>query len=138
MSVKMLAEKEDKYRKIIGQLLDKGMYVIDSTDYSKIETMLEDLLELGYVCYFDTDRRIFLGKKIHYICKLRNGESDFTKAEPILVGTIDMLNDMYGFNYKTIEEFMNDLLCLMEAGIDYYLTEATAVEFEKALINRNL
>ena len=138
MSVEMLAEKEDKYCKIIVQLLNKGMYVIDSTDYSKIETMLEDLLELGYVCYFDTDRRIFLGKKIHYICKLRNGESDFTKSEPILVGTIDMLNDMYGFNYKTIEEFMNDLLFLMEAGIDYYLTEATAVEFEKALINRNL
>ena len=137
MSVGMLAEKEDKYSKIIVQLLNKGMYVINGTDYSQIETMLEDLLELGYVCYFDTDRRIFLGKKIHYICKMRNGEFDFTKAEPILVGTIDMLNDMYGFSYETIEEFMNDPLFLMEAGSDYYLTEATAVEFEKALMNRN-
>ena len=138
MSVKMLAEKEDKYSKIIVQLLNKGMYVIDSTDYSKIETMLEDLLELGYVCYFDTDRRIFLGKEIHYICKLRKGEYDFTKAEPILVGTIDTLNDMYGFNYKTIEEFMNDPLFLMETGSGYCLVKSTAVEFEKALINRNL
>lgn len=138
MSVEMLARKQDKYCKIIVQLLNKGMYVIDSTDYSKIETMLEDLLELGYVCYFDTDRRIFLGKKIHYICKLEDGESDFAKAEPVLVGTIDMLNDIYGFNYETIEEFMNDPLFLMDDGNDYYLTEATAVEFEKALINRNL
>lgn len=135
MSVEMLSKKQDKYHKIIIQLLNKGMYVIDSTDYSKIETMLEDLLELGYVCYFDTDRRIFLGKKIHYICKLRNGESE---VEPFLVGTIDMLNDMYGFNYENVNDFMNDPLFLTEDVNGYYLTETTAVEFEKALINRNL
>ena len=132
MSTNVLNKKALKYRKVIYQLLNKGFFVVPEDMFSSIDEILDDLVELGFICYFDTDRRIFLGKEIYYLAKVKNEKPFYYYGVPLAVGTIDMLNDKFGFNYDSIEDLVaDDMFDFREE--QSHLELLNAEDFEKLL-----